>query len=67
MLLFDRADGVKGHYCIGRRIGNTNFVEFWNKTGWAGHGQLFTSEAAAEFQMARLLIEARKKAKEKKS
>lgn len=61
MKLFDRADGVKGHYCIGRQIGNTNFVEFWNKGGWAGHGQLFTSKKAAEFKMARLLIEARKR------
>jgi len=56
MELVDHADGVRGHFCIGRRIPGLSIEvwEFYNPSGWAGHGQLFTSRASAEFVMARL-------------
>mgnify|MGYP001596777808 CR=1 FL=1 len=54
MKLFDYADGVAGHYCIGRRIGDSEFWEFWNPSGWAGSGKLLTSQQAAEFKLNEL-------------
>lgn len=43
--LHDRADGVKGHYCIGRPMrDHPAFTEYWNPSGWAGSGYLFTDE-----------------------
>lgn len=46
--LVNYADGVDGHYCIGRRVGNTIYQEFWNPDGWAGSGFLFTDKRIAE-------------------
>lgn len=54
MRLFDWADGCRGHYCIGRQIGNTAFWEFYNKGSWLSAGQLFTSQSSAEFMMKQL-------------
>lgn len=62
MKLFDRGDGVRGHYCIGRLIGNGPYHEFYNKSGWAGSGQLFTSKHAAMLVMKRLQKEQKEKA-----
>lgn len=54
--LIDHADGVKGHFCIGRRIHVSPDVwEFWNPTGWAGHGKMFSMREGAEFVLQRLL------------
>ena len=40
MFLVNYADGVKGHYCIGREI--DNYWVFWNSGDmWAGSGQVF--------------------------
>ena len=62
MRLFDRADGVKGHYCIGRQM--TKYVaetwEFYNKGAWCSAGQIFTSLASAEFVMEKLIKKAAK-------
>lgn len=47
--LCDRADGVRGHYCIGRPVRNCPaFTEYWNPSGWAGSGYLFTDEKLAQ-------------------
>lgn len=44
MRLFNRADGVNGHFCIGRKINESkNFYEFYNKGKWLSAGELFTS------------------------
>jgi hypothetical protein len=45
--LYDRADGVEGHYCIGRQA-NPPFAEFWNPDGWAGSGFVFEDERLAQ-------------------
>ena len=47
--LVDCADGVAGHYCIGRKEGA--FMSFWNPDGWAGSGYLFTDKRIAEAVM----------------
>ncbi len=41
----DGATGVKGSFCIERD--NLRFAEFWNPTGWAGSGYVFTDEKLA--------------------
>lgn len=52
--LFDRADGIHGHYCIGRQIGDTTYWEYYNKGMWCSAGQLFTSRESAEFMLKQL-------------
>lgn len=45
--LFDRADGVKGHYCIGRPRGN-GFTEFWSPHfGWCCAGTVYVGKELA--------------------
>jgi hypothetical protein len=58
MRLFDHADGVAGHYCIGRRIGRTNFMEFYNHGTWQSAGQVFITKGSAEFMLLTLRREA---------
>jgi len=49
IVLVNRADGVDGHYCIGRdaEIGRP-YMEFWNPHGWFGSGYLFTDKKLAD-------------------
>lgn len=54
MMLYNRADGVDGHYCIGRYIDCSMIVEFWNKGFWSSAGQVFTNKAVAEFVLNQL-------------
>jgi len=43
MFLTDRADGVKGHFCITRYILDDNrYVEYYNKGKWCAFGEVFT-------------------------
>jgi hypothetical protein len=45
--LSDRADGVKGHFGIARRMkDNPAYVEFYNKGEWTGFGEVFIGESA---------------------
>ena len=48
--LRDRADGVKGHFCIGRvrELGACDTWEFWNDTwqSWASAGTVYMEQAA---------------------
>ena len=45
----DYAAGVRGDYCISQRIvGAPAFQAFWNPTGWAGSGFVFTNKSLAE-------------------
>ena len=55
MRLFDHVDGIEGHFCIGRRVRGSEFWEFWNPTGWAGSGKVFSSRDTAEFKLAELM------------
>lgn len=59
MKLFDHADGVSGHFCIGRLISKSRFWEFYNKGAWCAAGQVFTSRASAEFKLKQLEKEER--------
>ena len=53
--LRDRADGVKGHYCIGRLINPEEpYWEYWNKGQWASAGEVFNGKEAAEAQLREL-------------
>lgn len=38
--LHDGGDGVKGHYCIGRKHPD-GYFEFWNKGRWCSAGEVF--------------------------
>jgi hypothetical protein len=48
MKLVNRADGVDGHYCIGRNL--KDFREYWNdETGrWGAFGTVFEGKEFAE-------------------
>jgi hypothetical protein len=37
----DHADGVAGHFCIGRKIGKSIYWEFYNKGKWCSAGEVF--------------------------
>jgi hypothetical protein len=42
MELHDYADGVRGHYCIGRRISpDSIYWEYYNKGKWCSAGEVF--------------------------
>ena len=44
--LFNRADGVDGHYCIGRKSTGGDYYEFWNNGAWSSAGTVFDLTAA---------------------
>lgn len=44
--LYDGADGVRGHYCIGRLHPN-GYNEWWNKYHFCGAGELFDTKEKA--------------------
>jgi hypothetical protein len=50
--LYDCADGVKGHYCVGRKL--DGYSEYWTGDGFSGFGKLYTSKEDAE-EIAKLL------------
>lgn len=54
--LVNRADGVKGHYCIARTVHSYwgDYAEFWNKGKWCGAGEVFIGEEAAKAKLAEL-------------
>lgn len=54
MKLIDRADGIRGHFCIGRLTGNGLFWEFWNKGIWKAVGQVFVGKTVAERKLKSL-------------
>jgi len=55
--IIDRADGVRGHYAIGRKIKPDGFScwEFWNKDKWCSAGEVFVRREAAEQALKALL------------
>jgi hypothetical protein len=44
--LYDRADGVRGHFCVGRE--RNGYHEFWTGTKFSGFGHLYTNEKEAQ-------------------
>jgi hypothetical protein len=48
MQLCDRADGVEGHYCIGRPIGDSIYWEYYNEGKWCSAGEVFIGRDRAE-------------------
>jgi hypothetical protein len=53
--LVDRGDGVKGHYCIGRKINpHESFWEFWNSGQWLSAGQVFVGRDVAQSELDRI-------------
>lgn len=45
MYLKDRADGVKGNYCLARIMTNDiRYTEYYNKGKWCAFGQVFTED-----------------------
>jgi hypothetical protein len=57
--LIDRADGVRGHFCIGRRKAEFGWEvwEFFNNGKWESAGEVFYSRTAAERKLKQLLKE----------
>ena len=47
MELLDRVDGVKGHYGIGRKIGDSIYWEFYNKGKWLSACEVFLNKKDA--------------------
>lgn len=48
LTLSDRADMVKGHYCIMRQDPHhPAYVEYWTERGWAAFGEVFMSREEA--------------------
>jgi hypothetical protein len=54
--LYDRADGVKGHFCIGRKVTGRGFDynEFWNDGKFTSAGEVFIGEETAESKLREL-------------
>lgn len=55
--LVNRADGVKGHYCIARTVYSYwgDYAEFWNEGDkWSSAGEVFIGEEAAKAKLAEL-------------
>lgn len=48
MQLCNRADGVDGHYCIGRPIGDSIYFEYYNDGKWCSAGEVFVGRDRAE-------------------
>lgn len=48
--LFDRADGVRGHYCVGRQVDKGDglpFWEYWTGDRWASAGKVYFYKSSA--------------------
>lgn len=58
--LIDRADGVRGHYCIGRSVdmlSHPSIFEFWNDAhGWCSAGTVYVGEQAAKAKLYEVTI-----------
>lgn len=56
LTLSDRADMVKGHYCIMRQDPHhPAYVEYWTERGWAAFGEVFMSRKEAVAARRRIL------------
>lgn len=57
--IVDRATGVRGAYCIEQKMEDAPaYSVYWNPSGWAGSGYVFTDKALAETVVS--LLEARR-------
>lgn len=48
--LLDHADGVRGHYCVGRQVDIGDgfpFWEFWTGDGWGAAGKIYYYKSSA--------------------
>lgn len=54
--LYDRADGVRGRFCVGRLQPNGWTHEYWNDhiDGFTAFGTLIVGEAAAKKKMSKI-------------
>lgn len=55
--IIDRADGVRGHFAIGRKLNaraKISIWEFWSKNRWCSAGEVFYSRTAAERVLQKL-------------
>lgn len=55
--LLDNADGVRGHYCIGRTHSTLGppFLEFWNHGSWLSAGEVFCGQNEARAVLATIM------------
>lgn len=54
MQLCDRADGVSGHFCIGRYNEAGKFWEFYNNGKWCSAGHVYVGEECAAEAMEKI-------------
>lgn len=60
MRIIDRGDGVRGHFCIGRKVEGGRygipFSEFWNDNikGWCSAGSVYIGKESAEKKIQEL-------------
>lgn len=52
--LYDRPDGVKDHYCIGR-YNAAGYHEWWNKNKFCDAGQLYIGKEAANAELKKFI------------
>lgn len=58
MKLCNRADGVNGHFCIGRPMRpDEPYYEYYNKGKWLSAGELFVGTETAESKLKELYLE----------
>jgi hypothetical protein len=56
--LYDRADGVRGHFCIGREVipaSGLRYHEFWNAGRFCSAGQVYVGETAAKKKLIEIV------------
>jgi hypothetical protein len=55
--LYNRADGVRGHYCIGREVFGEfgSHHEFWHTNRFCSAGEVVVGEAAAKEKLVEIV------------
>jgi hypothetical protein len=56
--LYNRGDGVRGHYCIGREVlarDGLNYHEFWHTNRFCSAGEVFVGEERAKAKLVEVV------------
>lgn len=56
--LYNRADGVRGHYCIGREVvapDGLRHHEFWHTNRFSSAGEVIVGETAAKAKLVEIV------------
>lgn len=56
--LYDRADGVRGHYCVGREVippSGLRYHEYWRSGRFCSAGQVYVGKKQAEAKLVEVV------------